>query len=165
MKKIIFFMLLSFGSYAYSQIGAMATYDASANASLINQIQESARQTAELQKQFNLLKEAKDRIEQVSGAIQQLGQLQNIINEQRAAISNANKITTIISETRRKTDLSGISYNLSRIQSSITTVQKLLDNGIFKMQDSERMDLINKQYQEVKSSSANITVKLIQLSY
>ncbi len=158
-------MLLSFGNYAYSQIGAMATYDASANANLINQIQESARQTAELQKQFNLLKEAKDRIEQVSGAVQQLGQLQNIINEQRAAISNANKITSIISETKRKTDLSGISYNLSRIQASISTVQKLLENGLFKMQDAERMELINKQYQEVKSSSTNIKVKLIQLSY
>lgn len=162
MKKLILLFSIIISSYSYSQ---MAVFDAGANYALGQQIAEGVQQTQQLQQTFQVLKDAKDKVEQVSNAVKQIGQLQNIINEQVAAVQNASKIQQILSKKDKGANLEGVQYNLGKIQNSIALVQKVLSNGFFNMDDQSRIELIENQYKEVKSAGSNIKINLIQLSY
>lgn len=160
MKKLILTFCLLVGSYSFAQ---MAVVDAGANQQIAKQITQSAAQIKQLEKSYSLLKDAQEKYQKVNGYIQQMGQLQNIINMQKQAISNSNKI---LEKARKgKFDVSGIQNQLAQISGSIKTVQALLNNGMFNMSDSERITLLENEYNKVKSANAKISVKLIKLSY
>lgn len=160
MKSLILALSLMVGSYTFAQ---MAVVDAGANHQMAKQIMQSAAQIKQLEKSYQLMKDAQDKYNKVNGYIQQMGQLQNIINLQKQAISNSNKI---LQKARAgKFDVSSIGTQLSQISGSIKTVQALLNNGMFKMSDSERITLLENEYNKVKSANAKLSVKLIKLSY
>lgn len=160
MKKLILTFCLLVGSYSFAQ---MAVVDVGANKQIAKQITQSAAQIKQLEKSYSLLKEAQEKYQKVNGYIQQMGQLQNIINMQKQAINNSNKI---LEKARKgKFDVSGIKNQLAQISGSIKTVQALLNNGMFNMSDSERITLLENEYNKVKSANAKISVKLIKLSY
>lgn len=160
MKSLILALSLMVGSYTFAQ---MAVVDAGANHQMAKQITQSAAQIKQLEKSYQLMKDAQDKYNKVNGYIQQMGQLQNIINLQKQAISNSNKI---LQKARAgKFDVSSIGTQLSQISGSIKTVQALLNNGMFKMSDSERITLLENEYNKVKSANAKLSVKLIKLSY
>ncbi|MBD8019058.1 hypothetical protein [Kaistella pullorum] len=160
MKSLILAFSLMVGSYTFAQ---MAVVDAGANHQMAKQITQSAAQIKQLEKSYQLMKDAQDKYNKVNGYIQQMGQLQNIINLQKQAISNSNKI---LQKARAgKIDVSSIGTQLSQISGSIKTVQALLNNGMFKMSDSERITLLENEYNKVKSANAKLSVKLIKLSY
>lgn len=160
MKKLILTLCLLVGSYSFAQ---MAVVDASANQQIAKQITQSAAQIKQLEKSYSLLKDAQEKYQKVNGYIQQMGQLQNIINMQKQAINNSNKI---LEKARKgKFDVSSIKNQLAQISGSIKTVQALLNNGMFNMSDSERITLLENEYNKVKSANAKISVKLIKLSY
>ncbi len=160
MKRLLLALTLMIGFCAFAQV---AVVDAAANHQMAKQITQSAAQIKQLEKSYQLLKDAQEQYNKVNGYIQQMGQLQNIINLQKQAINNSNKI---LQKARAgKFDVSGISSQLSQISGSIKTVQALLNNGMFKMSDSERITLLENEYNKVKSANAKISVKLIKLSY
>lgn len=160
MKKLLLTLCLLVGSYSFAQ---MAVVDASANQQIAKQITQSAAQIKQLEKSYSLLKDAQEKYQKVNGYIQQMGQLQNIINMQKQAINNSNKI---LEKARKgKFDVSSIKNQLAQISGSIKTVQALLNNGMFNMSDSERITLLENEYNKVKSANAKISVKLIKLSY
>jgi len=160
MKKLFLTFCLMIGSWAFAQV---AVVDAGANHQMAKQITQSAAQIKQLEKSYQLMKEAQDKYRQVNGYIQQMGQLQNIINLQKQAINNSNKI--LQKAKSGKFDISSIGAQLSQISGSIKTVQALLNNGMFNMSDSERITLLENEYNKVKSANAKISVKLIKLSY
>lgn len=160
MKKLILTLCLLVGSYSFAQ---MAVVDAGANQQIAKQITQSAAQIKQLEKSYSLLKDAQEKYQKVNGYIQQMGQLKNIINMQKQAINNSNKI---LEKARKgKFDVSSIKNQLAQISGSIKTVQALLNNGMFNMSDSERITLLENEYNKVKSANAKISVKLIKLSY
>lgn len=160
MKKLILTLCLLVGSYSFAQ---MAVVDVGANQQIAKQITQSAAQIKQLEKSYSLLKDAQEKYQKVNGYIQQMGQLQNIINMQKQAINNSNKI---LEKARKgKFDVNGIQNQLAQISGSIKTVQALLNNGMFNMSDSERITLLENEYNKVKSANAKISVKLIKLSY
>lgn len=160
MKKLILTLCLLVGSYSFAQ---MAVVDVGANQQIAKQITQSAAQIKHLEKSYSLLKDAQEKYQKVNGYIQQMGQLQNIINMQKQAINNSNKI---LEKARKgKFDVNGIQNQLAQISGSIKTVQALLNNGMFNMSDSERITLLENEYNKVKSANAKISVKLIKLSY
>lgn len=160
MKKLLLTLCLLVGTYSFAQ---MAVVDAGANQQIAKQITQSAAQISQLEKSYSLLKDAQEKYQKVNGYIQQMGQLQNIINMQKQAINNSNKI---LEKARKgKFDVNGIQNQLAQISGSIKTVQALLNNGMFNMSDSERITLLENEYNKVKSANAKISVKLIKLSY
>lgn len=162
MKRILFLIVAFFSITVYSQV---AVVDIGANKQLSKQILESIKQTQQMEQNLKLMKEAKEKYEKINGYIQQMGHLQNIINEQKAAINNANKINVIVGKKRIKADLKGVQYNLQVISGCVKTVQAILKNGIFNLQDGERIRLMEDQYQKVKSANTNIKVQLVQYSF
>ncbi|MCY1659313.1 hypothetical protein [Chryseobacterium sp. SL1] len=160
MKKIISVFLMIVCSYAFSQIPVT---DATANANLGLQLSQSAKQLTQLQNTYKVMKEASDKFKQVNGYVQQMGQLQNIINQQQSAVNNAN---LILRKARQKQmRVPDIQNLLSQIQGSIRTVQAVMQNGMFKMTDAERINVMENELKKSKSASASIRAKLIKMSY
>lgn len=160
MKKIVSVFLMIVGSYAFSQIPVT---DATANANLGLQLSQSAKQLTQLQNTYKVMKEASDKFKQVNGYVQQMGQLQNIINQQQSAVNNAN---LILRKARQKQmRVPDIQNLLSQIQGSIRTVQAVMQNGMFKMTDAERINIMENELKKSKSASASIRAKLIKMSY
>lgn len=160
MKKVILTLFLAVGSFSFAQ---MAVIDAGANQQIAKQVTQSAAQIKQLEKSYSLMKDAQEKYQKVNGYVKQMGQLKNIIMMQKNAINNSNKI---LDKARKgKFDVSGIQNQLAQISGSIKTVQALLNNGMFNMSDSERINLLENEYSKVKSADAKISVKLIKLSY
>lgn len=160
MKKVILTLFLVVGSFSFAQ---MAVIDAGANQQIAKQVTQSAAQIKQLEKSYSLMKDAQEKYQKVNGYVKQMGQLKNIIMMQKNAINNSNKI---LDKARKgKFDVSGIQNQLAQISGSIKTVQALLNNGMFNMSDSERINLLENEYSKVKSADAKISVKLIKLSY
>ncbi|MCY1692731.1 hypothetical protein OVA29_21690 [Exiguobacterium sp. SL14] len=115
MKKIISVFLMIVCSYAFSQIPVT---DATANANLGLQLSQSAKQLTQLQNTYKVMKEASDKFKQVNGYVQQMGQLQNIINQQQSAVNNAN---LILRKARQK------QMRVPDIQNLLSQIQEVLE--------------------------------------
>lgn len=160
MKKILLVFSLIFFTSAFSQ---MAVIDATANKQMAKQISQSVTQIRQLENTYKVLKEAKEKYEQVNGYVSQMGQLQNIINQQKQAVNNANKC---LQKARNgKVSLREVDTNLKQISGSIKTIQAVLSNGFFNMSDAERIAILDKELQRAKTANTAIRVKLIKLSY
>lgn len=161
MKKTVLIIGILFSSYSFGQ---MAVIDATANQQMARQITQSVAQVKQLEKTYDVIKKADEKVKQVSGYVQQAGYLQNIISKQKEAINTANEILKL-AKAQKNISLSGVEQNLRMISGSVKTVQALLRNGIFNMNDSERLNRLDSEYKKVTSSTANIKAKLIQLSF
>ncbi len=161
MKKTVLILGILISSFSFAQ---MAVIDATANQQMAKQISQSVAQVKQLEKTYDVLKKADEKIKQVSGYVQQAGYLQNIISKQKEAINTANEILKL-ARSQKNISLAGVEQNLRMISGSVKTVQALLQNGIFNMNDSERLNRLDSEYKNVSASTANIKAKLIQLSF
>lgn len=160
MKKLLLISALIISVFSFAQIPVT---DATANSQLALQVTNAGKQLTQLENTYKALKKANEKFQQVNGFVQQAGHLQNIINEQKQAIKAANQLVRMAG--KRKLNMNGVSQNLSMISGSIKTVQALLRNGVFQMNDSERLDRLEKEYDKVSQYNSNIKVKLIQSSF
>lgn len=160
MKQLLTLVTLFLAQFVFSQ---MAVTDIGATAQLAQQVNTSVRSLAQLENTYKTLQKANDRVQQVNGFVQQAGHFQNIINKQKQAIKSANELLQL--SKKRNLNLAGVNENLRMISGSIKTVQALLKNGVFQMNDSERFDRLDKEYQKVAQYEANIKTKLIQSSF
>ncbi|MGC5746813.1 hypothetical protein [Chryseobacterium sp. NFX27] len=160
MKKFILIFTMFFCSLIYSQIPVT---DATANANLGLQLSQSAKQLTQLANTYKLMKQGYEQYKKINGYVQQMGQLQNIINQQRQAINNANLCAK--KAKNGKFSLKDVETNLSQISGSVKTVQALLQNNLFNMNDGERIQIMDKELDKVKTANAEIRVKLIKMSY
>lgn len=160
MKKIILIITLFFCSVIYAQIPVT---DATANSQLALQLSNSASQLTQLKNTYDIMKKGYEQYQKINGYVQQMGQLQNIINLQRQAINNANECLKRAKNGRFS--LKDVETNLRQISGSVKTVQALLQNNMFKMNDGERIQILEQEMNKVKTASAEIRVKLIKMSY
>ena len=72
MRKLIFMCLLALGTMGQMNAQGMPVYDNTNFISLAKQIVEAGKQTQNIIKTVNFLKEQKDRIEKVSNVVKQL---------------------------------------------------------------------------------------------
>lgn len=160
MKRLILIFCFFIAQNFFSQ---MAVTDVGATAQLAQSVSTATKSLAQLNNTYKVLKEANDKIQKVNNAVQQANHLQNIINKQKQAINSANQILKLAKT--RKMNLAGVNQNLQLIQGSINTVQALLRNGLFNMNDSERFERLDAEYNKVSQAEANIKTKLIQSSF
>lgn len=160
MKKLFCVLAFSTGIFAYSQL---AVTDATANYTMSQQLASSAKQLKEMQGTYKVMKAGYEKYQKLNGYVQQMGHLQNIIAQQNDAIKNAKKILEIAK--RKDFDVSGVTRSLQQISGSVKTVQALLKEGVFKMDDSQRINLLEKETEKVSSASTAIKIKLVKMSY
>lgn len=143
----------------------MPTYDNTNFISLVKQLLESGKQTAQMIKSVKFLKDAKEAIEQVSSVVQQLNAVQEIAdNNQRLINVMQNDLQDILNSPYIKPDeVSRVVESFDAIvQNSLETVDfidDVLSSDYLKMSDAERAEILKVKEQESKQMVSTITTK------
>lgn len=143
----------------------MPTYDNTNFISLVKQLLESGKQTAQMIKSVKFLKDAKEAIEQVSSVVQQLNAVQEIAdNNQRLINVMQNDLQDILNSPYIKPDeVSRVVESFDAIvQNSLETVDfidEVLSSDYLKMSDAEREEVLKEKELESKEMVSNITTK------
>ena len=143
----------------------MPTYDNTNFISLVKQLIESGKQTAQMIKSVKFLKDAKEAIEKVSSVVEQLRAVEEIgQNNQRLINVMQNDLQDILNspyikpeEVTRVTE----SFN-AIVQNSLDTldfIDEILSSDYLKMSDAERAEVLKKKEQESKEMVSNIITK------
>ena len=143
----------------------MPTYDNTNFISLVKQLVESGKQTSQLIKSVKFLKDAKERIEQVSSVVQQLRAVEEIAqNNQRLYQVVQNDLYEILNSPYIKPDeVEKVSNSFnSIIQNSIddlSFIDNVLSSDFLKMTDAERTAILQDKHMKSKEMVAEITKK------
>ena len=143
----------------------MPVYDNTNFVSLVKQLIESGKQTAEMIKSVKFLKDAKDAIEKVSSVVQQLRAVEEIAqNNQRLINIMQNDLQDILNSPYIKPEeVTRVAESFDAIvQNSLDTVDfmgEILSSDNLKMSDAERAEVLKQKEQESKEMVANITTK------
>ena len=162
--KIILVMMVLFMAQTVRSQGILV-YDNTSFLALGKSLIESAKQTSQLLKTVNFLKEQKERIEQVSNALKQLQAVQEIVeNNQRLFQTVQNDLREILNSPFIKVeeiDRISESFN-SIIESSLEDLnfmQQLLTNNYLSMTDAERLVILEAQKERSREMIAEIELK------
>ena len=160
---ILVLMVLFMAQTARSQ--GMPVYDNTSFLALGKSLIESAKQTSQLLKTVNFLKDQKERIEQVSNVLKQLKAVQEIIdNNQRLFTTVQNDLREILNSPFIKAeeiDRISESFN-SIIESSLEDLnfmQQLLTSNYLSMTDAERLVILEAQKERSREMVAEIQLK------
>ncbi|WP_310991240.1 conjugal transfer protein [Aequorivita marina] len=165
MKKTILILgmalLFSFNMKAQG----MPVYDNTNFVSLVKQLVESGKQTAQMIKSVKFLKDAKEAIEKVSSVVQQLNAVQEIANNnQRLMTVMQTDLQDILNSPYIKPDeVNRVVESFDAIvQNSLETVDfidEVLSSDYLKMSDAERAEVLKEKEKESKEMLSNITTK------
>ena len=143
----------------------MPTYDNTNFISLVKQLVESGKQTAQMIKSVQFLKDAKESIEKVSSVVQQLRAVQEIAqNNQRLIQVMQNDLQEILNSPYIKPDeVTRVAESFDAIvQNSLDTIEfmgEILSSDNLKMSDAERAEVLKQKEQESKEMVSNIRTK------
>ena len=143
----------------------MPTYDNTNFISLVKQLVESGKQTAQMIKSVQFLKDAKESIEKVSSVVRQLRAVEKIAqNNQRLIQVMQNDLQEILNSPYIKPDeVSRVAESFDAIvQNSLDMVDfidEILSSDYLKMSDAERAEVLKKKEEESKAMVSNITIK------
>ncbi len=158
---LAFTVLLPAGATAQG----MPTYDNTNFISLVKQLVESGKQTAQMIKSVQFLKDAKESIEKVSSVVQQLRAVQEIAdNNQRLINVMQNDLQDILNSPYIKPDeVARVSESFSTIvQNSLDTmdfIDEILSSDYLKMSDAERAEILKQKETESKEMVTDITIR------
>jgi len=143
----------------------MPTYDNTNFISLVKQLVESGKQTAQMIKSVKFLKDAKEAIEKVSSVVQQLRAVEEIAeNNQRLIQVLQNDLQEILNSPYIKPEeVTRIAESFDAIvQSSLDTIDfidEILSSDYLKMTDAERAEILKQKELESKEMVSNIKTK------
>ena len=143
----------------------MPTYDNTNFISLVKQLVESGKQTAQMIKSVKFLKDAKEAIEKVSSVVQQLRAVEEIAaNNQRLINVMQNDLQDILNSPYIKPEeVTRIVESFDAIvQNSLDTVDfmvEILSSDNLKMSDAERAEVLKEKELESKQMVSNIQTK------
>ncbi|MFL1010998.1 conjugal transfer protein [Flavisericum labens] len=143
----------------------MPTYDNTNFISLVKQLVESGKQTAQMIKSVQFLKDAKESIEKVSNVIRQLRAVEEIAkNNQRLIQVMQNDLQNILNSPYIKPDeVTRVAESFDAIvQNSLDMVDfidEILSSDYLKMTDAERAEILKQKELESKQMISNITTK------
>jgi len=150
MKSILFITITLLCSYSFGQLGApQVTYDPTNASNMAQQISTSTKQLSEMQKTVDYLQSAQDKLNNVSGFVQNLDEAKDIISNYKSALNYANRVPNRLSKMSNKAKANEVSKSVvsmvNKINSSILFTQRLLTNGGFQMTDYERITLLREE--------------------
>ena len=164
-KQIMLSILLVVILNARSKGQGMPVYDNTNFITLGKSLIEGAKQTAELLKTVQFLKEAKEKIEQVNNAVQQYKAVREITqNNQRLFDMVRNDLREILNSPYihpDEIDKISDSFNLI-IENSLDNLDfmgQVLSSNFLNMTDAERLAILEEQREESKKMLADINLK------
>tara|TARA_R110000868_G_scaffold8142_2_gene42031 strand:- start:2928 stop:3560 length:633 start_codon:yes stop_codon:yes gene_type:complete len=143
----------------------MPVYDNTNFISLVKSLVESAKQTSQLIKSVQFLKDAKESIEKVSSVVQQLKAVQEIArNNQRLISVMQNDLQDILNSPYIKPEeVTRVAESFDAIvQNSLDTVdfmEEILSSDNLKMSDAERAEVLKQKEKESQEMVSNIQIK------
>ena len=143
----------------------LPTYDNTNFVSLIKQLVESGKQTAQMIKSVNFLKDAKESIEKVSSVVQQLKAVQEIAQNNQLLINvMQHDLQDILNSPYiKQEEVTRVSKSFDAIiQNSLDTVDfmgEILSSDNLKMSDAERAEVLKEKELESKEMVSNIQTK------
>lgn len=143
----------------------MPTYDNTNFISLVKQLIESGKQTANIIKTVQFLKTQKENIEKVNNVVRQLKAVREIgRNNQRLIQMMQNDLRDILDSPYIKPDeVSRVSESFTAIvQNSLDTmdfIDEILSSDYLKMTDSERAEILKEKELESKEMVSNVKTK------
>ena len=169
MKSKMKFLIITIAIMLFMSNGAKAqglpTYDNTNFVSLIKQLVESGKQTAQMIKSVKFLKDAKESIEKVSSVVQQLKAVQEIAqNNQRLINVMQHDLQDILNSPYiKQEEVTQVSKSFDAIiQNSLDTVDfmgEILSSDNLKMSDAERAEVLKEKELESKEMVSNIQTK------
>lgn len=132
----------------------MPVYDNTNFVSMAKSLLESAKQTSELLKTVEFLKEQKERIEEVSNVVRQLKAVRDIIrNNERLYNMVRQDLRNILNSPYIKPEeVERVSESFNSIiensMADIEFINEILSSGHLKLTDSERMEVIQEREKE-----------------
>lgn len=158
-------LTIAFLSPSGATAQGMPTYDNTNFISLVKQLVESGKQTAQLIKSVKFLKDAKESIEKVSNVVRQLRAVEEIgRNNQRLIEVMQNDLQDILNSPYIKPDeVARVSESFSAIvQNSLDTmdfIDEILSSDYLKMSDAERAEILKQKEIESKEMVSDITIR------
>lgn len=143
----------------------MPVYDNTNFISLVKQLLESGKQTAQLIKSVQFLKDAKESIEKVSDVVKQLRAVEEIArNNERLLRIMQNDLKQILSSPYIKPEEAArVTQSFETIvQSSLDSmnfIDEILSSDYLKMSDAQRAEVIKQKEEESKEMVATITIR------
>ena len=169
MKSKMKFLIITIAIMLFMSNGANAqglpTYDNTNFVSLIKQLVESGKQTAQMIKSVNFLKDAKESIEKVSSVVQQLKAVQEIAQNNQLLINvMQHDLQDILNSPYiKQEEVTRVSKSFDAIiQNSLDTVDfmgEILSSDNLKMSDAERAEVLKEKELESKEMVSNIQTK------
>ena len=162
-KFLILGMALLFNFNMKAQ--GMPTYDNTNFISLVKQLVESGKQTANIIKTVKFLKTQKENIEKVNNVVKQLKAVREISrNNQRLINMMQNDLKDILASPYIKNnEVARVSESFSDIiensLDSMDFIDKILSSNSLKMTDAERAEVLKQKETESKEMVSNINTK------
>ena len=143
----------------------MPVYDNTNFASLVKQLVESAKQTAEMLKMVEHLQQAKEKLEKINNAVRQYRAVREITQNNQELLDMVNRdLREILNSPYiepREIDAVTKSFNLI-IENSLDNLDfmgQVLSSDFLNMTDAERLEVLEAQREESQKMVADIQLK------
>ncbi|MDT7828373.1 conjugal transfer protein [Pricia sp. S334] len=164
-KTIVVPVLMFMATTGQTQAQGIPVYDNTNFISLVKQIFESAKQTSEMIKTVKFLKQAKETIEKVNNAVKQYEAVKEITENNKALVNMVRRDLKGIlnSPYIRPDEVEAVSDAFNTIidgsLSNLEFMEQVLSNDFLKLNDAERLAILEAQRDDSKKMVADITLK------
>ena len=164
-KILVFAIMLTLLMPSRATSQGMPVYDNTNFISLIKQLVESGKQTANIIKTVKFLKQQKENLEKVNAVVKQLKAVREIgRNNERLIQVMQNDLQDILNSPYIKPDeVTRVSESFSAvIENSLDTmdfIDQVLSSDFIKMTDAERAIILKEKELESKEMVSNVTIK------
>ncbi len=165
MPMLVLTMFLAFLMPTRTLCQGMPVYDNTSFISLVKQLVESAKQTSEMIKTVQFLKQAKETIEKVNNAVKQYEAVKEI-NENNEALVNMvrSDLRGILNSPYIHPDeIDAVSNAFNMIIDgslrNLEFMNQVLSNDFLKLNDAERLAILEAQRDDSQKMVADITLK------
>jgi len=164
-KTIVVPVLMFMATTGQTRAQGIPVYDNTNFISLVKQIFESAKQTSEMIKTVKFLKQAKETIEKVNNAVKQYEAVKEITENNKALVNMVRRDLKGIlnSPYIRPDEVEAVSDAFNTIidgsLSNLEFMEQVLSNDFLKLNDAERLAILEAQRDDSKKMVADITLK------
>lgn len=151
MKNLILIFFMSASFQIFSQ--AAVVNDVMANQSLSSQLVTSGKQLSQLERSYEILKQAQEQYKKINSVVTSVAQVGEIIDLQRESIQNVNLILANTKRTgkSRQNLVKHLNTLITTITQKSETISNVLNEGFFTMNDKDRLDLFQKERSDIFS--------------
>jgi len=154
MRKIIFIGILIFISFKIN--AQMIVNDPTNQVQLVELVKNGAEQTEKINKQLDIIKEAKENLEVVNSYLKRTNTVTNALSQSKSIIENLNRTTKELSKLNNLSPryfssvINSMNGYYSALTQNVSNITSYLTDGHFKMSDAERLQLIDKELEGLR---------------